>query len=121
MTHRSALAGVAALACAVVASGATGASVQPALPASNAAATPTRAQMVGQRMIISMNGTHADAALLARIRAGQVGGIILFRSNIVDATQVTALTQALQSAAAAGGQPPLLIATDQEGGLVRRL
>lgn len=77
--------------------------------------------MVGQRLMISMNGTHPDAALLARIRAGQVGGIILFGSNIVDATQVTALTQRLQNAAAAGGQPPLLIATDQEGGLVRRL
>jgi beta-N-acetylhexosaminidase len=85
------------------------------------AATPTRAQMVGQRLMVSMSGRRPDAALLARIRAGQVGGIILFGANIVDQTQLTKLTHRLQAAAAAGGRPPLLIATDQEGGLVRRL
>jgi beta-N-acetylhexosaminidase len=71
--------------------------------------------------MVSMDGTQPDAALLARIRAGQVGGIILFGSNIVDATQLGTLTHRLQRAASRGGQPPLLIATDQEGGLVRRL
>jgi beta-N-acetylhexosaminidase len=84
-------------------------------------ASPTRAQMVGQRMLVSFHGTSADRALLARIRAGQIGGVILFGSNISDATQLTALTHQLQAAARAGGQPRLLIATDQEGGLVRRL
>ena len=34
---------------------------------------------------------------------------------------MTALTAALQAAAHAGGQPPLLICTDQEGGIVKRL
>jgi beta-N-acetylhexosaminidase len=110
---------VAAVACALSAPAATGAAVHTAHPATTA--VPTRAQLVGQRLMVSMEGTHPDAALLARIRAGQVGGIVLFGSNIVDATQLTALTQRLQQAAANGGQPPLLIATDQEGGLVRRL
>lgn len=85
------------------------------------AATPTLAQMVGQRMLVAFQGTTPDSALLVRIRTGEVGGVILFSSNISSAPQLTALTRQLQAAARAGGRPPLLIATDQEGGLVRRL
>jgi beta-N-acetylhexosaminidase len=59
--------------------------------------------------------------LLARARAGQIGGVILFGSNIYSAAQVEALTAKLQAAAAAGGRPPLLIATDQEGGAIKRI
>lgn len=120
--HRRFLTLIAAvLVCALSAPGTTGAAgVQPAGPL-HAAATPTRAQLVGQRLMVSMDGTQPDAALLARIRAGQVGGIILFGSNIVDAAQLSTLTHRLQRAASRGGQPRLLIATDQEGGLVRRL
>jgi beta-N-acetylhexosaminidase len=84
-------------------------------------ASPTLAQMVGQRMLVSFKGTTPDQALLTRIRAGQIGGVIVFGSNITDAAQLTALTRRLQAAARAGGRPRLLIATDQEGGLVRRL
>jgi beta-N-acetylhexosaminidase len=90
-------------------------------PRPAATVAPTLAQLVGQRMLVSFRGTTPDSALLARIRAGQVGGVILFGSNIVDATQLANLTAKLQAAARAGGRPPLVIATDQEGGLVRRL
>jgi beta-N-acetylhexosaminidase len=120
MHRRSTAVPLAAVACALIAPLATGAAATRHAPSADAV-TPTRAQMVGQRLMVSMQGTHPDAALLARIRAGQVGGIILFGSNIVDATQLSTLTHRLQRAAAAGGQPKLLIATDQEGGLVRRL
>lgn len=88
---------------------------------SEAAATPSLAQLVGQRMLVGFEGTSPSRSLLARIKAGQVGGVILFQSNIVDAPQLRRLTSRLQAAARAGGRPPLLIATDQEGGLVRRL
>jgi beta-N-acetylhexosaminidase len=91
-----------------------------AAPQSRAAA-PTTAEMVGQRLVVAMRGTTPSQSLLARIRAGQVGGVILFGSNIHDPSQLRALTGQLQAAARAGGRPPLLIATDQEGGLVRRL
>jgi beta-N-acetylhexosaminidase len=67
-----------------------------------------------------MTGRAPSAALLARVRAGQVGGIILFGANIATSAQVQAATASLQQAASAGGNPPLLIATDQEGGTVRR-
>ncbi|HYW29224.1 MAG TPA: glycoside hydrolase family 3 N-terminal domain-containing protein [Gaiellales bacterium] len=112
---------LAAAALAVPGPVATGAAVASPHAGAAPAAAPTRAQLVGQRLMVSMQGTQPDAALLARVQAGQVGGIILFGSNIVDAAQLTTLTQRLQRAAAKGGQPPLLIATDQEGGLVRRL
>ena len=94
------------------------AAAAPPLPATT---SPTLAQLVGQRMLVSFHGTTPDSALLARIKAGYVGGVILFGSNITDATQLAHLTAKLQAAATAGGRPPLLIATDQEGGLVRRL
>jgi beta-N-acetylhexosaminidase len=85
------------------------------------AATPPLAQLVGQRMLVGFQGTTASSSLLARVRAGRIGGVILFSSNIHDAAQVARLTSRLQAAARAGGQPSLLIATDQEGGLVRRI
>src|SRR5437763_14331064 len=70
--------------------------------------------------MIALPGTTATPAVLRRVRAGQVGGVILFSRNISSDRQVRAVTAALQGAARAGGNPPLLIATDQEGGEVRR-
>ncbi len=102
---------------AVLSTGATAGSAAPR----TATPAPTLAQLVGQRLVVAMSGTQPDASLLARVRAGQVGGVILFGSNVVSPAQLTKLTGALQAAAQAGGQPRLLIATDQEGGLVKRL
>jgi beta-N-acetylhexosaminidase len=70
---------------------------------------------------VRMQGTTPSSSLLARARAGQIGGVILFGSNITSAAQVEELTAELQAAALAGGQPPLLIATDQEGGAIKRI
>jgi beta-N-acetylhexosaminidase len=86
-----------------------------------AAAAPTLQELVGQRLVVAMSGTSPDASLLARIRAGHVGGVILFGSNIVSAAQLIHLTSTLQAAARAGGQPRLIICTDQEGGEVKRI
>src|SRR5206468_12955283 len=82
---------------------------------------PTLAQLVGQKLVERMSGLTPSAVLLSRIRAGQIGGVILFGSNVSSPAQVSALTATLQHAAAVGGQPPLLIATDQEGGTVERI
>ena len=86
-----------------------------------AAATPPVSKLVGQRLMVAITGTTADSSLLARIKAGQVGGVILFSSNISTPAQLTALDASLQAAARAGGNPPLIIATDQEGGEVKRV
>ena len=78
------------------------------------------AKLLGQRIMVGFDGTTAPSWLIARVHAGQVGSVILFAPNIVSSSQVRALTGALQSAARQGGNPPLLIATDQEGGQVKR-
>ncbi|HHV31300.1 MAG TPA: beta-hexosaminidase [Clostridiales bacterium] len=49
------------------------------------------------------------------------GGIILFANNVKQTEQTVRLTDDLQKANAEGGNIPLLIATDQEGGSVVRL
>ncbi len=82
---------------------------------------PTLAELVGQRLIVAMTGTAPDSRLLARVRAGEVGGVILSGVNARSALQVRALTDSLRAAARAGGRPPLLVAVDQEGGPTRRL
>jgi len=86
-----------------------------------AVARPALAQLVGQKLMVAMSGTTPDSDLLGRIGRGEIGGVILFGSNIASASALRALTTRLQSAAAAGGQPPLLIATDQESSSVRRV
>lgn len=82
----------------------------PTPPVGASAATPSSpAKLLGQRIMVSFSGTSASPALLARIRAGQVGAVILFGANIVSDRQVRALTSSLQRAARAGRNPPLLI------------
>jgi beta-N-acetylhexosaminidase len=79
-------------------------------------------RMVGQMVMGRMDGTSPDQALLDRIRNGEIGSIILFGDNILSQSQLAQLIQELQAAAKAGSNPPLLIATDQEGPpLVKRL
>jgi beta-N-acetylhexosaminidase len=77
--------------------------------------------MIGQKLVVKMEGTTPSADLLNRIRRGEIGGVILFGANVTTPTAVAALTARLQNAAAASGRPPLLIATDQEGGAVKRI
>jgi beta-N-acetylhexosaminidase len=78
-------------------------------------------QLVGQKLVVAMHGTTPSSALLGRIQRGEIGGVILFGANIRNAPQLARLTRKLRAAAATGGQPPLLITTDQEGGLVKRV
>jgi beta-N-acetylhexosaminidase len=91
------------------------AATRPAIPIPS-----SPAKLLGQRIMVGLPGITADAALLSRIRAGRVGAVILFAPNIVSSSQVIALIGTLQRAASEGGNPPLLIATDQEGGQVKR-
>jgi beta-N-acetylhexosaminidase len=71
--------------------------------------------------MVGLVGTTPDAATLRRVREGRVGAVILFTANISSRSQLLALTGALQRAAREGGNPPLLMAVDQEGGQVKRL
>jgi beta-N-acetylhexosaminidase len=78
--------------------------------------------MLGQMIVARFSGAQPSATFLARIRAGQIGGVILFSDNTAAGVTATgALVSGLQQAARHGGNPPLLIMTDQEGGPVKRL
>jgi beta-N-acetylhexosaminidase len=78
-------------------------------------------QVVGQKIVTAFPGTTPSNALLRRLRTGHLGGVVLFSANITSPAQLRALTRKLRGAAAQGGNPPPLIAVDQEGGLVKRL
>lgn len=93
----------------------------PARPATDGSTVPID-QMLGQMIVSSYAGNTPPQALLDRVRAGEVGGVILFSENTAGGEASTrAQIAELQAAASAGGKPPLLIMTDQEGGEVRRL
>jgi beta-N-acetylhexosaminidase len=59
------------------------------------------------------------ASLLARVAAGQIGGVILLGDSWTSANEVRAAVTQLQAVACRRGSP-LLVGVDQEGGSVRR-
>jgi beta-N-acetylhexosaminidase len=91
----------------------------PALPALSAA------QLAGQRVIYSYGGLTPPPQLFRWIRAGKVAGVIFFGGNISSPSQLAGVVAELDRANASSRNPlhhyPLLLMTDQEGGLVRRL
>ena len=81
-------------------------------------------QMAGQRVIYSYPGLTPPAKLLRLISHGEVGGVIFFGHNISSPAQLARVIDQLDQANASPSNPvrePLLLMTDQEGGLVRRL
>ncbi len=82
---------------------------------------PTLKQLVGQKLVTTMAGRKLGKALAGRIRRGEIGGVVLLGRNVTTRSALQRLTRQLQRAAADGGQPPLLIAIDQEGGSVKRI
>jgi beta-N-acetylhexosaminidase len=92
---------------------------------STAPATPgnlTLQQLAGQRVIYSYQGLTPPQHLLDQIRAGDVGGVIFFGGNISSESQITGvITELRQAQAASPVHLPLLLMTDQEGGIVKRL
>ena len=75
-------------------------------------------QRLGQLCMIGFEGPEVTPDLRAWMKEYRPGGVILFSRNLVDAEQIARLTNELQEIA---GDPPLLIAIDQEGGRVSRL
>jgi len=94
-------------------------------PEAALAATLSPAQLAGQRVIYSYSGLTPPSALLKLIRHGEVGGVIFFGSNFANTAQFTSAVAALVANNALVQNPahnfPLLLMTDQEGGLVNRL
>jgi beta-N-acetylhexosaminidase len=89
----------------------------------------TAADDIGQLLWLGFHGTEVPAELGARIAAGGCGAVILFKRNlrvagtgsgeIIDLDALAALVDDLHRAAPA--EAPLLVAVDQEGGVVQRV
>ncbi|MBJ7472218.1 MAG: hypothetical protein JHD16_13010, partial [Solirubrobacteraceae bacterium] len=74
----------------------------------------------GELVVSGVEGRVASASLLRRAREGEIAGVILMGRSIASTAQVRRLTGSLQAAARDGGQLPLLVMVDQEGGTVKR-
>ena len=86
-----------------------------------ASAAPSLQHLIGQKLVVSMDGHTPSASLLDRARRGRVGGVLIHGWNFSSAAELENIAAKLQEAAAEGGQPPLLIAVDQEGGQVKTI
>jgi beta-N-acetylhexosaminidase len=113
---------------AVLLSAAVGFSSMPAAAASPAVASSaaqrrfdamTPAERVGQLLMVGCPSTSTSSACVRTIRAQHVGSVILDGNSTLSIAATHRITAALQHAAPASTK--LLIATDQEGGQVRRL
>jgi beta-N-acetylhexosaminidase len=106
-------------------SSSTGSSSKPAPPPTTAPTAPsnlTLQQLAGQRIIYSYQGLTPPAHLLDLIRQGRVAGVIFFGGNIASRAQITGvITQLRQAQQQSPVHLPLLLMTDQEGGIVKRL
>ena len=85
-------------------------------------------QKIGQVMLIGLDPAETGArstemtpqmaGLLAELH---VGGLVLFERNVGAPGELARLNAAAQAAVTDGGDPPLIISIDQEGGRVTRL
>ena len=89
-------------------------------------ASMTLREKVGQLFVVrpealdfekTSGGTQLTDAMREHLAQYPVGGIVLFKQNITDADQMTALIRDYQNASTTG----LLVAVDEEGGTVARL
>ena len=74
-------AGVLLLAAAVLAAAGSGAA---------SSGSPTLQQLIGQKLVVRMEGKAPSASLLARARAGQIGGVIVHGDNLSTASALRA-------------------------------
>ena len=82
----------------------------------------TLEEQIGQVLMVGFSGSTPSQEIIDLIQRFHIGNILLFSRNVRDAQQVLELTQSLQVIAKEAGQPyPLLIAIDQENGIVQRL
>ncbi len=76
------------------------------------------ADCAAELFMLGYQGAEPGPDLLALVQEQRLAGIILFARNLVTPQQVRQSVDRLQAAA---GELPMLIATDQEGGVVSRI
>ncbi len=74
--------------------------------------------MLANLLIVGFDGYEMSAELKDIMNSSELGGVILFKRNIKNATQVTGLNQEILNF---NKKNPPLISVDQEGGRVARL
>ncbi len=88
----------------------------------SAASQLTASQLAGQRIVLGFQGVRPPDTVERMIRAGQAAGVILFSDNLPSRAAGRRLIRSLQSIPRPPGLgDPLLVMTDQEGGLVKRI
>lgn len=81
---------------------------------------PLLRELVGQRLMVRFDG-YASPEMVRAVRRGMVGGVIVFPAPGLSNITLRRSIARLQALAHSGGQPLLLVAIDQEGGIVKRL
>lgn len=88
----------------------------------NGATSARKTEGIGDTAEVVMGTLTAPPGrgFLARVRRGEMGGVVLLGNGWLTRSTAAAVTAKLQKAACTLGEP-LLIGVDQEGGIVRRL
>lgn len=74
-------------------------------------------EKIGQMLLVGFHGLQPPDYILEWLASGRISGVILFARNVSSPAQLAELTAACHAAAAY----PILVAIDQEGGVVARL
>jgi len=94
----------------------------PAPAGSDPARELSNRQLAGQRIVTGFPGERPPGVLVRMIREGRVAGVVLFASNFGTEAEARDLIGRLRRIRQPRGlRQPLLVAVDQEGGLVKRL
>lgn len=78
-------------------------------------------QKVAQMFLVTLHGSVITDVGAEFLRTYQPGGVVLFTSNMGPPAAMTQLTNDYQQTIIGAGGLPMLIAVDQEGGVVSRL
>jgi beta-N-acetylhexosaminidase len=77
---------------------------------------------IGRLLMFGFSGTELNDSIYGLIGEQRIGGVILFSENIVDPQQLRQLCHDLQKLhKEQGGDKPLFISVDQEGGGISRI
>ena len=90
-------------------------------PVAELAARLTARELADQVLLLGFEGTDASAPFLDKVRARQLGGVLIDRENWLDSATGTALAGGIRAAGREGDRIPPLIVTSQEGGPYRAL